>query len=130
MKKIIITTLILLMFLSTISFAAMNQIKVIKTAPDGTPLIGLFPAQHTDVVVLTAETPVSYSIPSGGVYALINCTADVWVRFNGSAAIPTVSVTNGSASTLNPALRALQGTNTIGFVSPVDCKCSIDIWNR
>jgi len=129
-KKLFSAILVISLFLATVSFAGMNQIKVVKTAPDNTPLIGLFRATYTDAVVLTANTPIVYSVPTGGVYALINCTGDVWVKFGAAAAIPTVNITDGSASVLNPLLRALGGATTIGFVSPVNCSCSIDIWNK
>ena len=132
MKKIMFLsiTLILCLFLVSPTFAAMNQLKVVKTAPDGTPLVGLFPATYTDAVVLAANTPVVYSVPAGGVYALINCTTDVWVKFGAAAAIPIANITDGSAPSLNPALRALAGTTSIGFVSPAACVCSINIWNK
>jgi len=132
MKKIMFLsiTLILCLFLVSPTFATMNQLKVVKTAPDGTPLVGLFPATYTDALVLVANEAVLYPVPAGGVFVLINCTGDVWVKFGGWSAIPTTNIVNGSASILNPALRALAGASTIGFVSPADCKCSIDIWNR
>jgi hypothetical protein len=130
MKKIIILLLLCLFLSSSFCFAGMDKIKPIKTSPDNVPLIGIFPASYTDAIVLVPNTPIVYSVPTGAVYTLINCTSSVWVRFGGVAAIPSTNITDGSASVLNPALRAIPGVTSIGFVSSAACICSIDLWNK
>ena len=126
---------LLILFLATTSFAAMSQLKTVKEIPSGWPLVGITAATYIDNVVLDADTPEVYTIPTGAVNVLINCTGDVWVRFGAAGAVPTTEVIDGTASELNPALRTVvkaDGTKytTIGFSSAASNKCSICIWNK
>ena len=134
MKKLFLILTILLLAATT-SIAAMSQLKTVKELPSGTPLVGITAATYIDTMVLAADTPEVYTIPTGAVNVLINCTGDVWVRFGAAGAVPTTEVIDGTASELNPALRTVvkaDGTKytTIGFSSAASNKCSICIWNK
>jgi hypothetical protein len=134
MKKLFLILTILLLT-TTISMAAMSQLKTVKELPSGYPLVGITPATYIDTMVLAADIPEVYTIPSGAVNVLINCTSDVWVKFGGAGAVPTTEVIDGTASELNPALRTVVKTDgtkytTIGFSSAAANKCSICIWNK
>lgn len=134
MKKVFLI-LLMLFLIPTFSFAEMSQLKTVKELPSGTSLIGITPATYIDAMVLTADTPAAYTIPTGAVNVLINCTGDVWVRFGDAGAVPSTDVTDGTASELNPALRNIVKADrtkytTIGFESAADNKCSISIWNK
>ena len=133
MKKLFLTLLILL--IATTSIAAMSQLKTIKEVPSGNPMIGINAATYVDAIVLAAGVPELYTIPSGAINVLINCTSDVWIRYGAAAAEPSTEIIDGTASELNPALRTIvkaDGTKytTIGFESATDNKCSISIWNK
>lgn len=68
--------------------------------------------------VLAADTAETETPPSGAKSVLINATADVWVRWDGSAAaIAAVDVTDGSGVELNPLFRALEGVTTISVIA-------------
>ena len=129
MKKLFLILTILLL-ITTTSIAAMSQLKTVKELPSGYPLVGIVPATYVDSMVLAADTPEVYTLPSGAVNVLINCTSDVWVKFGGAGAVPTTEVSDGTASELNPALRNVVGYTTIGFSSASVNKCSICVWNR
>ena len=133
MKKLFLTLLILLM--ATTSIAAMSQLKTIKEVPSGNPMIGINAATYVDAIVLAAGVPELYTIPSGAINVLINCTGDVWIRYGAAASEPSTEIIDGTASELNPALRTIVKTDgtkytTIGFESAADNKCSISIWNK
>ncbi len=129
MKKVFLI-LLMLFLIPTFSFAAMNALKTVKEVPTGNQIIGLIPATHVDNMVLAADTPEVYTIPTGAVNVLINCTGDVWIKFGGAAAVPTTEVTDGTASELSPSLRNVVGFTTIGFSSAAANKCSICVWNK
>lgn len=129
MKKVFLI-LSMLFLLPALSFAEMSQLKTVKELPSGVSLVGITPATHVDNMVLAADTPEVYTIPTGAVNVLINCTGDVWIKFGGAAAVPTTEVTDGTASELSPSLRNVVGFTTIGFSSAAANKCSICVWNK
>ena len=112
---------------------AMGQLKIVRVLPDGAPASssGIAPATWTDAIVLAANTPATYNPPPGAVFALITCNGNVYVTFGTTvSAVPASSITNGSAPTLNPSLRNINGITTMGFISASIAICTIDLWNQ
>ena len=89
-------------------------------APIGTSIYNL---------VLSANTAKLVEIPSCSVAVLISCNADYWAKFGDSsvvAAIPTADITDGTGSLFAPAGKILGAETHISFISPVDCKLSLE----
>ena len=75
--------------------------------------------------VLVASTNTSVTVPSNAVYAVFASTADIWVRIGGAASVPSVDVTDGTGSELNPIVRRVEPGSTIGVISEYAAKVSI-----
>jgi hypothetical protein len=76
-------------------------------------------------LVLAADTAGEVDVPAGAKYVVFSSTASIWVNYNQTASIPTVSLTAGMQSELNPAGRYLGRTpstsyDTISIVSETD----------
>lgn len=94
----------------------------------GQPLMGLNRPQHTDAVVLSANTAKTYTIPTGARYALFSANADFYVDYSGTAAVPAEDVTDGSAGEMNPVLRSVDGLTSISIVSASSCIVTISVY--
>lgn len=81
--------------------------------------------------VLAANTAEQMTVPTGAKYVLFSGTANYYVSFGAdpTAAVPAADVTNGSASCLNPGLRALDGAAKIGLISPTDCVVTMEFFS-
>lgn len=97
------------------------------------PLISILDANRYQVIgfsysnsvyanVLAANTAEKVTVPAGAKYVNLSGTANFYVLFGAdpTAAIPATEVADGSASMLNPGLRALDGAAKIGLISPTD----------
>lgn len=82
-----------------------------------------------DARVLAAGVAESHTVPAGAMRVLFSGTADFYVKFNGTAAVPAADVTNGTGSILNPTLRGLSGVGTIGVISPVACVVTMEFYS-
>ena len=80
--------------------------------------------------VLAANTAEKVTVPTGAKFVLFSGTANYYVAFGAdpTAAVPAADVTNGSASCLNPGLRALDGAAKIGLISPTDCIVTMEFF--
>jgi hypothetical protein len=89
-------------------------------------------AGWVDGEALSANTPVSHTIPAGATFVNITCSTgtDIWVNMGGTAAIPGASIVNGTASILNPAIRTIGSATSIGLVSPSTTKCSLEFFKH
>ena len=84
---------------------------------NGRPLGSLPSPDVVNSVSLGVATAKSVTIPSGALYARFKATTDFYANFATTATVPG-DVTNGSASTLNPDLIALENTDTLSVISP------------
>jgi hypothetical protein len=75
--------------------------------------------------VLTANVHKAITIPSGAKFAVFGTDANIWVRMDGTAAIPVGDTTDGTGAELNPAVRYLGAASTIGVISASAAKISI-----
>lgn len=80
---------------------------------------------HIDVRVLAPNVAETHTVPSfNGTkagYVLFSSTADFYIQMDGTAAIPSSDVTDGSGSDLRPMVRWLHGdVSTISLISPTD----------
>jgi hypothetical protein len=85
----------------------------------------VYPAKYVDAYVLAAATPQMVIIPAGARVAMFSATNNFYVNFAGAAAEPTVNITNGSGSELNPLARDIRGYSSFSVVSPSGCILTI-----
>ena len=86
--------------------------------PPGGMMIGVARPQWIDAQVLAANVAEVYTVPTGANYVLFSANNDFYANYGAAAAVPGTDVTDGTASELNPTLRALRGAATIGLISP------------
>ena len=81
-----------------------------------------------DLAIATSETQ---AIPTGAQFLQIAATKDVYAKFGTSgvtAAVPG-DVTDGSAATLNPAMRRIpKGATHVALISAEACKATLEFW--
>ena len=80
---------------------------------------------YINTYVLTINTNKAITVPTGSKFAVFNADADIWVRIDGVAAIPSGDTTNGTGSELNPTIRYLGSETTVGVISESAAKVSI-----
>lgn len=74
---------------------------------------------YVDARVLAANTAESHTVPSGANYVVFSATGDFYVKYNGTASVPSSDVTDGTASELNPDTRFLgTGVTSISVIAP------------
>ena len=75
--------------------------------------------------VLSANEHETITVPTDARFVLFNADSDIWVNIDGVAEIPTINVTDGTGSELNPAIRYLDTATTIGIVSESATRLSL-----
>lgn len=93
--------------------------------------MGMMATNHIDNLVLTANVAKVYTIPTGASHVCLSGTALYYARFGGAAAVPGNDVLDGSGSSILPELREIpDDVTTIGFISPVSCIISIEVFGE
>lgn len=91
------------------------------------PINAIKQSNYIDARVLAAGVAESHTVPTGAVYVIFSCVtstgnaATFWADFNGTAAIPTNDITDGSGCEANPAVRYVKGVTAISLIAPADC---------
>ena len=80
-------------------------------------VFGLPFPNHVDARVLAPSVAESHTIPAGARFVLFSADDDFYARFDGTATIPAGDITDGSASEINPTVRAIDGATTIGLIA-------------
>jgi len=106
----------------------MNRITAIID-PNGRELVGLNVSNYVDARVLGVAIAESHTIPTGAKYVMFSANGDFYANFAGAAAIPAADVTNGTASILNPQLRAIGAATAIGLISPAACIVTMEFYS-
>lgn len=84
-----------------------------------------------DCVVVSAGTASAYTIPSNVDTLLFYSTRDIYVRFNATAAIPTVTATDGSAPMPNPGVFVVDSTDTyVSLISAYATNIYVYRWSK
>lgn len=71
--------------------------------------------------VLAAGVAEVVTVPADAKFVQFSATSDFWANIGGIAAVPTIDISDGSASELNPTMRKLSGAGGIGLVAAADC---------
>ena len=80
---------------------------------------------YINTYVLTANVNKAITVPTGAKYAVFAANADIWVRIDGAALVPSGDTTDGTGSELNPSVRYLGSETVIGIISESAAKVSI-----
>ena len=92
------------------------------------PCVGFNFSNQVDVRVLAAGVAEVHTVPTGAKKVIFSATADFYVRFGAAAAVPTVDITDGSGSILNPQLRSIDAAATIGLIAPATCVVTMEFY--
>lgn len=125
-KKLILVVFGAVLLLPVYAFATVAE--PLEVASDKkNPIHAIQQSSHIDVRVLAAGVAESHSVPGDAKYVIFSCAtssgnaASFWADFNGTAAIPTGDITDGSGCEVNPAVRFVGNITTISVISPTDC---------
>lgn len=91
-------------------------------------LFTIRPSDYPCAIVLVADAAKVITIPAGAYKILFSCTGNFYARHNAAAVIPTVDITNGTASTLNPASWTVTPADTVGVIAPSDCILTLEFF--
>jgi hypothetical protein len=80
---------------------------------------------YINTYVLTANANKAITVPTGSKYVVFAANADIWVRIDGAASVPSGDTTDGTGSELNPNARYLGSETTIGIISESAAKVSV-----
>lgn len=128
--KRIVCLIILVAFLGvgTYVFGATVGPLISLRDPYQVPINGLHRSTFIDVRVLEAGVAESHTVPAGAKYVLFSSSAPFYINFVAAAAVPTVDITDGSGSILNPTFRAIDGATAIGLISPTICIITMEFF--
>lgn len=99
------------------------------------PSSGINPAKYVQAATLIANTPQNVTIPKGTKFALFSGEASFYANFAGPAAVvPVGSVTDGSASVLNPGMRSVEleaqaADYIVSVIAAVAINVTVECWS-
>lgn len=102
----------------------MKELKMVLDG-NGRDVLGIGRSSYVDACAMVANVAQAVTVPAGARYVNFSSTADFYVKFGGTAAVPG-AVTDGSASVLNPTLRGIDGAATIGLIAPAACEITLE----
>lgn len=81
--------------------------------------------------VLSAGVADTVTVPAGMRVAGFASTGNFYANFNGAvAAVPSVDITNGTASVLNPTVRCVVPAQTISIIAPTNCVVTVSFYEQ
>jgi len=93
---------------------------------------GLEFSDHNDAEKLSAGVAIRHALPEGANWVLLSPTGVVYVLFGDAsvtAAVPSTTITDGSASVPNLGLiRMPAGATHLSLISPADCVVTLSFW--
>ena len=82
-------------------------------------------SDHSNALVLTANTADSITVPTGYHYAAFDSDGFIWVALNETAVVPSANITDGSAPHPNPGFRRVTPGDTISVICEEDTKVGV-----
>lgn len=134
MKKLIFIILILLALVPEVSFSApainsMSSLMIGNNYQTQIPsVMALAAPTWVDNIVLVANTPVTYIIPTGAKYLLFATNGIFYANYTTIASVPAASNLLGSGSEIAPAFRSVVGLTTISLIAPVNTIVTIGVY--
>lgn len=91
----------------------------------------VFNTSDTINTYLMTGSSVAVTVPTGATIASFSATGTFYVKFaaGGTAAIPAASVTDGSASALNPTVRDISGLASFAVIGAAGVLVNISYYN-
>lgn len=88
-------------------------------------------SQYVDVISLNGSSAVTVTVPSNADIAIFSCDQPkFYVNINTTAAAPTGTLTDGTASALNPTFRMVNRGTTFSVFSPTAGYLHIEWYTR
>ena len=102
---------------------ALNIMRFI-TDPNGENTFARPAPSYVDGKALAADTPETFTKPTGARFAIFSATADFYCNPDGPPAVVT-DVSDGTGSELNPAIYSVDEITTLSVISAATCLISI-----
>lgn len=85
---------------------------------------------YVQAVVLTGGAPQTITVPAlaEAGFVIFSSEGPFWAKSGGTAAVPSVTTSDGSASALNPSSWTLGGVSTISLIAESDTKLSLSFY--
>lgn len=89
---------------------------------------------HVDARVLAASTAEAHTVPAGAKYVRLTGTVAFYVKFGGTAAIPSADITDGTSSILISATccpatyKIPEGVTSIGVIASAICVLTLEFF--
>jgi len=126
MKRLIILVLLLA---STSSAFAQSNFVVPSDIPRRYPSYIRPATAYVDAKVLAANVAEVWTAPANTRFVIFSANCDFYAKPNAAAAVPAADVSNGTASTLNPAGWYFSSpVVTIGLISATACTVTIEAY--
>ncbi len=106
----------------------MKSLVIVKDAM-GHMVEGINYSSHIDYRVLAANVAESHVVPARAKYVLFSADADFYAKLGGAATVPAADILDGSGPMMNPTLRSLDGSTTIGLISPTVCLVQMEFYS-
>ena len=132
MKRTILLCCITILLLTSTVFALDKFLSYRNLSPIGDEYTSTTPDTNFAIKqgyiytnVLAANVAESVTVPTGAKFVIITSTANLWVKIGGVATVPSGDTTNNTGSELNPSVRYLGDSTTIGIISESAAKVSL-----
>lgn len=102
---------------------------LLATDDMGRPLDVIAVSDSRHALVLAAGQGKTLPVPPSATMMLVNATANVWVQYDGLAALPTTDdISGGAAPELNPGPRFIKGITAIGVCAAQACEVGVTFY--
>lgn len=86
-------------------------------------------SSYINNIVLGAGSNQNIAVPASGAFVVFSADGDFWAKPNSAAAVPTVNITNGNGSELNPAAWNLTSITGINLIASSARKISLSFYS-
>lgn len=86
-------------------------------------------SDYVNAKVLVANTAQTETVPAAATVVCFSATGNFYVNWSTTAAVPAVSVTDGTSAELNPSTRRVVGGSTFSIIAPAATVVTIVYYN-
>jgi hypothetical protein len=106
-------------------------LKPFRQVLDGnrTDTMGIVGQGYVMYSVLAANIAEVVTIPSGARIVSFSSTGNFYANLGAAATVPSVDITDGTGSLLNPGVRDVDGAATIGLIAPAACTVQMEFFS-
>ncbi len=89
------------------------------------------PSDTINAYVLAAGVAQTVTVPTGANIAAFASTGNFFANFAGAtAAVPAVSITNGTSPALNPTVRSVDGIASFSIIAPANTTVVVSFYSE